>query len=525
MKGESKSGYLMKAVLCGFLIAFNTVLFLNYFTDWQGIVGMIVIDIAFVFLIGYPFEESQPMPVIALTVFLLILGYAAYGPYATYLRGPMSQISESLSDMPEMAKKQMHCLMLIFTNPMAYQRECVLTEQKKLPEEKPEDFGLEITNFEIQPPEKEIYAGMPMQIWMTLENKGDYDAKNVEINTSGGKYEVCENLEVLNIKSINGNYSDKIRKETNHYFSLTGRINDPWDEKVNCTYAKNKMIIGGTIKTTYSYDYETESYLDMEVIKNVNETIPKFRVESAKEKAAPANILMYTFLPLIWKGAGEGFRECIIPISLKNERRKGTIVFRGKYEYKWFEGALESIKNEIRDWTPLGDYEYQYCVNKTNTSQELNKCEKEEEGKNITININNESSCVECGGEPIYRIRGKRDRNEIEYDKIIIKPVGDVGKYIRLSCNKKLSDEDKISSCICVNNICEIKYAGEKNDLKIEPGDKELLYTGLTLSLEKVPWPKKDLKFTFGIKSHATYMVEMEKSENLQIKNPHYTPD
>ncbi|RLJ02783.1 MAG: hypothetical protein DRP10_00185 [Candidatus Aenigmatarchaeota archaeon] len=517
----------LEALVCGFLVALTAALFVEYFgiadfgPQMFGIFigGLALINFAILFLIAWPFRFSG---MFVFFVIVMVLGYAAYGPYATYLRGPMSQISESLSGMPEMAEKQIHCLVLIFTNPMAYQRECVLTEQPPAPEEKPENFGLEITEFQMQP-RTEIYAGMPIQIWMTLENKGDYDAKNVEINTSGGKYEVCENLEVLNIKSINGDHSDKIRKETNHYFSLTGRINDPWDEKVKCTYAKNKMVIGGTIKTTYSYDYETESYLDIEVIKNVNETIPKFRVESAKEKAAPANILMYTFLPLIWEGAGEGFREGIIPISLKNERRKGTIVFRGKYEYKWFEGTLESIKNEMQDWTPLGDYKYQYCVNKTNTSQKLDKCEKEEEGKNITININNESACVECGGEPIYRRKGKRERNGTEYDKIIIKPIGDVGNYIELSCNKKLSEEGKISSCSCVNNVCEIKYAGEKNDLKIKPGDDELLYTGLTLSLKKGLWKKEDPKLTFGIKAHATYRVEMEKSESLQIKNPHYT--
>lgn len=323
MKGESKSGYLMKAVLCGFLIAFNVVLFMNYFLDVSLLPGSLfwfgAIDVAFVFLIAYPFKEGG---VIALTIFLLILGYAAYGPYSEHLRGPMSNIGESMSELPGTAEKQMHCLMLIFSNPMAYQQECVLPDQEKATGEKPEDYGLEITNFETNfglQQKGEIYAGMPIQIWMTLENKGSYGATNVSIKTTGGKYEVCENLEVLNITGITGNYSDNIRKETDHYFSLTGSVNDPWTEE--CTYAKNKMLIGGTIKTTYSYDYQTESYLEIEAIKNINESKSKFKVNSAKEKAAPANTLMYTFVPLIWKGAGAGFKEGIIPISFKNERR------------------------------------------------------------------------------------------------------------------------------------------------------------------------------------------------------------
>jgi len=576
----------LEALVCGFLVALTAALFVEYFgiadfgPQMFGIFigGLALINFAILFLIAWPFRFSG---MFVFFVIVMVLGYAAYGPYATYLRGPMSQISESLSGMPEMAEKQIHCLVLIFTNPPAYQRECVLTEQQPAPEEKPENFGLEITEFQMQP-RTEIYAGMPIQIWMTLENKGDYDAKNVEINTSGGKYEVCENLEVLNIKSINGDHSDKIRKETNHYFSLTGRINDPWDEKVKCTYAKNKMVIGGTIKTTYSYDYETESYLDIEVIKNVNETIPKFREESAKEKSAPANILMYTFLPLIWEGAGEGFREGIIPISLKNERRKGTIVFRGKYEFKTFSiidfvnviappvwlvkkgiEKTDDLINEGWNWKnerydmcvvsttgkEIKDVKEDICVKlkgspkldngnytgickmETEIKLEENESCKDKGGKlsenrcivSKEIEISNKEDCENAKGEPIYKIRAKRIRKEGEYDKITIKPVGDVGNYIELSCNKKLSEEGKISSCSCVNNVCEIKYAGEKNDLKIKPDDDELLYTGLTLSLKKGLWKKEDPKLTFGIKAHATYRVEMEKSESLQIKNPHYT--
>ncbi len=515
----------LEALICGFLVALTAALFVEYFGvadigKFIGVfaVGLMIVDFGILLLIAWPFRFSG---VLVFFVITMILGYAAYGPYATYLRGPMGNIGESLSELPEMAEKQMHCLMLIFTNPMAYQQECVIRDQPLAPGEKPEDYGLEITNFETNfglQQKGEIYAGMPIQIWMTLENKGSYDATNVSIKTTGGKYDVCENLDVLNITGITGNYSDNIRKETDHYFSLTGSVNDPWTEE--CTYAKNKMLIGGTIKTTYSYDYQTESYLEIEAIKNINESKSKFKVNSAKEKAAPANTLMYTFVPLIWKGAGAGFKEGIIPISFKNERRGGKVTFRGKYEYNWFTGTLKSIEEELVGWTPLGDYKYQYCVNKTNISQKLDECEKDGEEKNIIIN--NESTCVECKGEPIYRKYGKKDRSETEYDKIAIKPVGDVRDYIKLSCNKKSSEEGKIGSCTCANNLCEIKYVGEKSDLEIKPNNEELLYGGLTVSL--TGWPDEDtLDLNFGIKADATYRVEMEKKDNLKIKTPHYT--
>ncbi|MCK4729808.1 MAG: hypothetical protein KAT28_00670 [Candidatus Aenigmarchaeota archaeon] len=327
MKGTIEAGYIMKAALCGFLIAFNTVLFMNYFLDinivgssfmWFGL-----IDAALILLVAYPFKEGGT---IAITIIFLVFGYALYGPYAEELAGPMKGIKESMSGMPELAEKQMHCMMLIFTNPMAYSQECG-PDQEKVVEEQPEDFGLEIREFEIQP-DVEIYAKMPIQIWTVLENRGDYPAVNVLINSTGEKYRNCE-LESLNISRTSGGFIDSLRPYQTHHYSMMGKVSDPWKGEGECTYAQNKMRLDGTIKTTYSYDYWTESYLELEAVKNVDE-IKRFEVVSAREKAAPANVLMYTFIPLIWEGAGDGYREAIIPISFQNERKKDKISLRGE---------------------------------------------------------------------------------------------------------------------------------------------------------------------------------------------------
>lgn len=323
----------IEALLCGFLIALTSALIVEYFgvADvgmFMGLAaGLIVINVILLLLVGWPFRLGG---VVAIFVVTLILGYAAYGPYATYIREPMREMGESMKEFPILMEKQLHCLALIFTNPMAYQQECVLTDQEKVPEPGPsDDVGLEIVQFEVQP-EGEIYAGMPFQIWMTLDNMGDYDAENLIIITDGGEYEQCI-LEVLNISqdSIDGGVEDKLLPRRDHYYGVRGTINDPWE--TSCTYAKNKMIIGGVISTDYYYDYQTESYLEIEVIKNVDEVKPKFQVNSAKEKAAPANVLMYTFSPLIWENVGESFRQGIIPLSFKNERIGGSISFRGEY--------------------------------------------------------------------------------------------------------------------------------------------------------------------------------------------------
>ncbi len=327
MKGAIEAGYIMKAALCGFLIAFNTVLFMNYFLDIS-IVGtsfmwFALIDAALILLVAYPFKEGGA---ITITIIFLVFGYLLYGPYAEELAGPMKGIKESMSGMPELAEKQMHCMMLIFTNPMAYSQECG-PDQEKVIEEEPEDFGLEIREFEIQP-DVEIYAKMPIQIWTVLENRGDYHAVNVLINSTGEKYRNCE-LESLNISRTSGGFIDSLRPYQTHHYSMMGKVSDPWKGDGECTYAQNKVRLDGTIKTTYSYDYQTESYLELEAVKNVDE-IRRFEVVSAREKAAPANVLMYTFIPLIWEGAGDGYKEAIIPISFQNERQKDEISLRGE---------------------------------------------------------------------------------------------------------------------------------------------------------------------------------------------------
>ncbi len=339
MKGgfRLEPGYIMKSALCGFLIAFNTVLFMNYFLDINIYGGSLLwfglIDAALILLVAYPFREGG---VIAITIIFLVFGYALYGPYAEYLAGPVSGIKESMSDMPELAEKQMHCMMLIFTNPMAYQQECG-PDQEKVIEEDPEDFGLEIVDFEVLP-DIEIYAKMPIQIRTVLENMGDYPAINVMISSVGEKFRNCE-VEVLNISKVSGESIDNLRLGQTHHYNMMGKVNDPWKGDGECIYAQNKMGLDGTIETTCSYDYQTESYLELEAVRNMNE-VKKFEVVSAREKAAPANVLMFTFIPLIWKliedgeeGSVEGYREAIIPISFQNERQKDKIGLRGENLY------------------------------------------------------------------------------------------------------------------------------------------------------------------------------------------------
>ncbi|MCK4428899.1 MAG: hypothetical protein KAU95_00880 [Candidatus Aenigmarchaeota archaeon] len=518
------AGNLMNAVLCGFLVAFNVVLFLNYFTDIYltggSLAWYVIVDLGLIFLVAYPFRMEG---MIATTIFLLVLGYAAYGPYAEYLSEPISGIKEGLVELPKLAEHKMHCFSLALTNPMAYQTECVLPDQRKGEEEKPENQGLEINSFGM--PTREIYPGMPLQMNLVLENYGDYPAENVEIKTTTGEYDKCGDLPILrDIKPENG--TEKLNKsipmETRWPHYVKGWVEDPWEG--NCTYAKNKMVIGGDIKTIYSYEYKTESHLEnINIIKNVAETRTDFQVESAKEKAAPATILMYTFVPLIWEKEG-GFSETTVPISLSNKRKRGKVIFKGQYKYDWLTATEDNATEWNKEWTLVSEKSYKHCVNSTNTTKKLSTCKKEVEGETVTIKTDTEEKCLECGGVGVYRWQGKKTGNST-YDKITIKPIGEAANYITLSCDGKPSDEGKVVACSCSGNICELIYVGGWGNLEIKSNKQELLYSGLTITLDGGEWPKPDaVKMSFMLYADATYTFESSNNKHIQIKNPHYEP-
>ena len=529
MKGAIESGYIMKAALCGFLIAFNTVLFMNYALDitvyennW---IAYLAIDIALILLVAYPFKEGG---VIAVTIIFLVFGYVLYmSPIADELVGPVNSIKESMSDMPGLAEKQMHCMMLIFTNPMAYQRECGF-DPDPLPEEKPEDFGLEITEFEIQP-DTEVYAKMPIQIWTVLENKGDYPAVNVMINSTGKKYRNCK-LNSLNITRTSGGKIFSIRPDQTHYYSMMGKVGDPWRGDGKCTYAQNKMRLDGTIETTYSYDYQTESYIELKAVRTIDE-VKKFEVVSAKEKAAPANILMFTFVPLIWKltedgseDSDNGYKEAIIPISFQNERQRDKISLRGKTVH-----YTAYILNGTGKWCEKVCSE----MNEPNCTEDCSNTYHEEESEYYRCKVNNtdemmrgvpnDTICKNLVGVPKY-VAGKYkscvmgEKNDITDKEECIENNG-----TPIPSNK---DNEDIYTCVVdktkkeIETIDESKCNGSKGIpiYKVKGTYSRTIYDKISLSI--VGEQAKgfvELKCDNSTKSLGDDLVKCESGDNGEI--------
>ena len=579
----------LEAIFTGLLVALSAVLFVEYFgvselwnvpliSDLIHIsLGLAIIDLIILFFIGTP---GKAYGTTIFVVILLIIGYAAYGPYASYLRGPMRSIGEGIATIPELGQRQLYCLSLLFTNPMAYATECgTAVEQPKAPEEKPEDLGLELTNFEF--PYTEIYAGSPLEITAILENKGDYSAIDVTIDVDSSEYEEC-GIDVFNITEKNGYYAEKINPEEIHYFSAIATVNDPWES--DCKYAKNKAVIGGTMKLSYSYKYRTESYLDMDVVREYQGE--KIEVRSAKEKAAPGNVLMLTTTPLIWNWSS-GFRQRTIKVKFKNERLDGEIIFRGEAitgtvyleEDKLSDIAKYWCEEICKDIGEVGCREGDtseceksfgeinrtkaYClvkpievrIDNLDCSKIIIGYSKENEClAGIPLkDIDNETECLE-NGTPIYNSKGKyKDclnkstvvdleaenctdlsitqvyKVEGNYtrkdpDSIRIYLVGEQAKkYVNLVCGTQR--ESDLMRCKPVNDN-EIVLTWKEGDQKLQKGETKLIYSGLIVNLTQGKWPQEFEevdKFSFVIKADATYRTRITETRNLQIYNPHFT--
>ncbi|MGC9310526.1 MAG: hypothetical protein ACP5E4_02255 [Candidatus Aenigmatarchaeota archaeon] len=552
----------LAAVVCGSLIAFVTVLFWNYFHDWSlfdflfsaDIIGMIIVDLFLVFLIAYP-AKKPVRNVIVLIIIMLMLGYLNYGPYESYVVGPLEGLKDSgLRDIPSMMGNAFHCITILFTNPMAFTTECELGgETKKAPEEAPQPVGIEITEKGIL--QDEIYPDYPLEFQIRFENLGDYIARNVTVvtNISSGdaKYRVCEE-EIFKDATSNG-YKDfgDIKPKHIEYYRLFGKVADPWTSD-ECTYATNKKSITAKIKTKLSYDYATESNLKIDVVRSFNET-HEVGLNSELAKSAPLTIKMFTLSPYSW--LDEDFRTKTIDLRLQHEYADGVMKFRGMYEFDTFyrlgetayelaEDVLAESPVDFENWEWTGrDEHYDFCVNKTDPTQELEASDAEECVKkylgcvdssgNLDDSIS-EADCDSSGGEkryqegePVYKARAKKVRPEGAYDEITVFIVGeDNAEFVNLSCQGNSSGVSGIGGCVCKeegeSHVCKIRYVGPKGDLEISKGDRtEILYP-LQVNVTGFPGQSAVNSFTFDLHANATYSFEYSMAQDLTVMNPHY---
>jgi len=542
------------AVICGLIIACMTLLFLHYFHDWNGLVGMVIVDLVLILVVAYP--ARRPMMAVGILALLVLpAAYLDYGPYAAYIVGPIEKITGdgSIAAIPKMAEKNFHCVVILMTNPMAYEQECVLSEQQKAPEEAATISGIEITRYTSMP-EKEIYPYGSLELYITFENEGDYVARNFTVVTntsSGATYRVCQESIFKDLITNGRKYEPAVKKGQTLEYRIVGKVADPWiQEDERCTYAINKKLIDASIKTNFTYDYGTESSLTFEIARSLNLTDHR-DVVSALEKSAPMTILMHTFSPISW--SEKDFSNRTMYIRLKHDYDEGIMTFRGKYEFRdvvrigsVIYETLEDYQKNLpvsKEWEWVGQIEtYDYCVNKTDTSQIFTDARTAEDcikkymvcvdktDVSQTISAVNASDCeakdgqpVYREGEPVYKARAKKTRNDGDFDELIVWPIDSgTSEYINLSCGGNMSEETDSGGCICENNLCKIRYVGGQGDLKLSKGDDKLLYTNLMV--EVTGFPEDSIANTIKVSLHAnaTYNVAYERKITLNVLNPHY---
>ncbi|MBN2094974.1 MAG: hypothetical protein JW727_02905 [Candidatus Aenigmarchaeota archaeon] len=558
-RGAGREPYnrsLPNATICGIIISLCTMLFLNYFHDWNGLGGMVVIDAVLVLLVAYP-ARNPLLAVGVLAAFVLPVGYFGYGTYAEYIITPLTEATgvENFDELKTMTSHTLHCTLLIMTDQQAYDEECVMNDQQKEVEQQPEDLGLEVTGKRIFP-EKEIAAGDPIEISLEFENQGGYEAKNVEISvdtTEDVKFRVCEEEVFKEVLSKPSQKHELVRPTENGQYRLIGKVSDPWMID-NCTYAKNKPFITAKMRTLFSYDYETEAKLPLEIIKSLNET-HQYNVVTAKEAAAPMAILMHTTTPLSAEDTDYNYR--IIQVRLQKDYDGGTITFRGKYDtmdsiYRVGDGALDTLYKAYEDypenpissewkWIKGSEY-YDFCVDKADptkrisakdaldcASEHYQSCQDgEDPAKTIAATDaedchNKRGTPVIITGEPIYKARAQMERSGTVMDEVTITCAGgDNCQYLALSCNGQASEEEGTGGCICQDGVCTIKYVGGKGDLRLEKkGDPEILYGRLKVEVTGFPDDGLSNTITVDLRAKATYNVLYDDATTMTIISPH----
>ncbi len=341
----------LAAFVCGTLISFVAVLFWSYFHDWrfftalpfmsEALIGMIIVNLAIVFVLAYPARHPS-RNIIIMCLIMLPIGYLNYGPYAAMIVGPLEDITGiGFGNLAGQAEESLHCVMILFTNPMAFNTECQLGKQKA-PEEKKIPVGVEITRYELYP-EGDIYPHQALSIITELENQGDYIAKNVtmvtETSSVDAEYRVCGQEVFSTLISSGTREFNDMRPGEIVYYEPIGVVSDPWKSK-NCTYAVNKQKIDAKMSTKYSYNYATESSLPLTIVRSLNETHEKV-LESGRVKSAPVSIIMYYSAPFSRKEKALSTKP--IYIHMMHEYGSGEITFRGvnKTVTTYFAGGKE----------------------------------------------------------------------------------------------------------------------------------------------------------------------------------------
>jgi len=300
--GFNKMKFIATSVICGILIALDTMIILASFDIYPGFNFIFICSwlLSIFFLTGF-YISGGPSVIFSISIICIIFGYTFTGPYSGYVKHYIEEIKSPLRVALKTFSISFNDIILMLTNPQEYilkkQHEALNIEAKQT-----QPKGVEIKNILPSPDQVPYYQRFFVQV--RIENEGSMKAENVSISLS------CEP------NKCEGNYS---------YVDISFMPNEAIVQQFGPFIAKEKNPgREAEVKVKLNYNYHASSSLIVEVMNEeeikrmMTDPIKKyelFRNVVAVGKASPGMISLSVGEQPLFNGSTQ-----ILTASIINKR-------------------------------------------------------------------------------------------------------------------------------------------------------------------------------------------------------------
>ncbi|MBI5061031.1 MAG: peptidoglycan DD-metalloendopeptidase family protein [Candidatus Aenigmarchaeota archaeon] len=280
--------------------------------------------------------------IVPLAVIVMIFGYASLGPYSGQVREVRDQVMTPLKFVWLNLKNTFSGIWLLVTNPTEWYARQQLQNVRP---ENPMDFpkGVEINRLDAVP--DSVPSGQKFILFAVLENKGDQDAKNIEISSTcggvAGYYEIEQEQQTgLSIGSlstktesatsphctegtIEPTHVDRLRpgegQSVRLEFTGQGRIQESRAAEV--VFAKPVLHVKYTLSTNSSLTVEIAKQEEIRRRQMEKAGEKYYYNEIARSKVGPAQFSLNVGPQPLEEG-----KPVVIAASISNTRFDGSVI-------------------------------------------------------------------------------------------------------------------------------------------------------------------------------------------------------
>ncbi|MBI5133653.1 MAG: transglycosylase SLT domain-containing protein, partial [Thaumarchaeota archaeon] len=335
-------------MICGVIMAYSVVIFLSAL-GWPPIGNASFYWwLAFMILGGigaFQFYATGGFnAIVPLAVIIMIFGYASLGPYSGYVREIRDQVLTPLKFVWLNIKNTFQGIWLLVVNPTEwYARQQLMNVRPETPTEFPK--GIEVTRLDAVP--DSVPSRQKFYLHAVLENKGDQDARNIELKAScggiEGYYEVEKELQrgLFGIQTEAGSgmtggphceiqqdgYPKDYRKTlrpgeaqaVRFEFTAIGRTQV--ERAAEVVFAKPVVHIHYTYSTSSSLAVELATFEEIQRRQMIRKGERYYYNEIAKGKVGPAQFSLNVGPQPLEPG-----KEVILAASISNTRFDGSVI-------------------------------------------------------------------------------------------------------------------------------------------------------------------------------------------------------